>query len=333
MYEVDDNGQIRTGDAERLRQLIHTAIRQGLDEQRNDSPVFEFFPGYSVELSDELRPRESRTRGYSPELKEALARTEATPKRKQTAARAAEEIVKSTSPEDPAAAIEVLKKYRELGAWDDLIRFADELPVSIRDFAQIQQMLALALNRRNRSGDRERALDMMEQLVAKTGGDGETRGILGRIYKDRFGVTGDPADIQKAIEHYRAGFEADPSDYYPGVNLVNLLMVHGGESGRQEVVQVLPRVRASLGARMDPERPEYWELATALELAAIAGDWQEARGIASRITNQAPVRWMVESTTANLKRLEESMSGPAADNLKEIVDMLRRTVESEGRNA
>ena len=33
-------------------------------------------------------------------------------------AEAAEEIVKTTSPDDPTAAIDVLKKYRELGAWD-----------------------------------------------------------------------------------------------------------------------------------------------------------------------------------------------------------------------
>lgn len=334
IYEVDGSGEIRAEDVERLRQLIFTAIRRGLDEQRNDSPVFEFFPGYSVELSEELRPRELRTRTYSPELKVALASKGASPKRKQTAAKVAEEIVKSTSPDDPAAAIEVLKNYRELGSWDDLIRFADQLPSSIRDFAQIQQMLALALNRRNKPGDPERALDMMEQLVAKTGGDAETRGILGRIYKDRFSVTGDPADIQKAIEHYRAGFEAEPSDYYPGVNLVNLLMVYGGEAGRQEAAAVLPRVRAALGNRMDPERPEYWELATALELAAIAGDWDEARRLANRILTQGPVRWMVESTTANLKRLEDVMPAPAADHLREIEATLHRTAEMpEGRNA
>ncbi len=228
--------------------------------------------------------------------------------------------------------MEVLKKYRELGAWNDLIRFADELPVQVRDGAQIQQMLALALNRRNQTDDRDRAIRLMEQLVARTGGDGETHGILGRIYKDRFEVTGDTADIQKAISHYRAGFEKEPSDYYPGVNLVTLLVSQGGEAGRREAAVVLPRVRAALAARMDPDRSDYWELATALELAAIAGDWTEARSFVNRIVSHPPERWMLETTIENLKRSLRA-TVPEREELRDVVQMLGEAVEREPRNA
>ncbi len=333
-YEVDDGGRLYTAEADRLRGLLQSVIQQGLAEQRNDSPVFEFFPGYGVDLSDELKPRESKSRAYSPALKDALARTDASPERKKKAARVAEEIVKTTSPDDPTAAIDVLKKYRELGAWDELIRFADELPQQVREVGQIQQMLALALNRRNRPGDRDRAVGMMEQLIAKSGGDGETHGILGRIYKDRFAVTGEPADIEMAIAHYRTGFEKEPSDYYPGVNLVNLLMVYGGEAGRQELTTVLPRVRAALKTHMDPERNDYWTSATALELAAIAGDWDEVRKFANLIMSQIPERWMLETTLANLNRLERSITGPDLQYLQTIEEMFRYAVEAqETRNA
>ena len=333
-YEFDDGGQLSSAEADRLRGLLQSVIQQGLAEQRNDSPVFEFFPGYSVDLSDELQPRESKARAYSPALKDALARTEVSPKGREKAAKAAEEIVKTTSPDDPTAATEVLKKYRELGAWDDLIRFADELPQQVREVGQIQQMLALALNRRNQPGDRDRAVSMMEQLIAKSGGDGETHGILGRIYKDRFAVSGDPADIQMAIAHYRAGFEREPSDYYPGVNLVNLLMVYGGEAGRQELTTVLPRVRAALKTHMDPERNDYWTLATAVELAAIAGDWDEAGKFANLIMSQTPERWMLDTTLANLNRLERSITGLDLQHLQTIEQMFRYAVEAqETRNA
>jgi hypothetical protein len=199
-YEVDQAGQLSDAEAERLRALLRTIISQGLAEERNDSPVFEFFSGYRVELPTELQSATTRTRSrpYPPELKEALAGTPKSAKLKQQAARTAEEIVRTTSFDDAPAAIEVLKKYRELAAWDDLIRFADDLPAQTREVVQIQQMLALALNRRNQPGDRDRAVTMMERVVEKTGGDGETHGILGRIYKDRFALTGDVADIQKA---------------------------------------------------------------------------------------------------------------------------------------
>jgi hypothetical protein len=79
MYEIDYNGRLNQTEAERLRGLLQLSIQQGLSEQRNDSPVFEFFPGYSVDLSDELRPRESRSQPYSAALKEALAGPETSP--------------------------------------------------------------------------------------------------------------------------------------------------------------------------------------------------------------------------------------------------------------
>ena len=321
LYQVGSNGRLEDAEVVRLRDLLMSVIQQALGEQRNDSPVFEFFPGYHVELPEELQPAEAKTRMYSPALKQVFSRSGSPAKRKESA-KAAEEIVKTTASGDPIAAVEVLKKYRELGAWDELIRFGDELPPPVRELAQVQQMLALALNRRNQSGDQERAVAMMEELVARTGGDGETHGILGRIYKDRFALSHDPADIQRAIAHYRAGFEKDPSDYYPGVNLVNLLMVHGGDAGRHELADVLPRVRRALEARMDLERPDYWDLATAVELALSAGDWAEAREYARRIVASTPDAWMIESTLANLRRLKQVLSNEGVEALRSVEEML-----------
>lgn len=320
LYQVGSDGRLEDAEVARLRALLTSVIEHELGEQRNDSPVFEFFPGYHVELPEELQPREAKSR-MSPALKQVFSRSESPAKRRESA-KTAEEIVKTTAPGDPTAAVEVLKKYRDLGAWDDLIRFGDESPPPVRELAQVQQMLALALNRRNQSGDRERAVAMMEQLVARTGGDGETHGILGRIYKDRFALSHDPADIQKAIAHYRVGFEKDPSDYYPGVNLVNLLMVHGGDAGRHELADVLPRVRRALEARMDLERPDYWDLATAVELAVSAGDGAKAREYARRIVARPPNSWMIETTLANLRQLEQVLSNEGVEALRGVEEML-----------
>ncbi len=335
-YQADDGGRLSEAEAFRLRDVLRSVIEQGLRDERNDSPVFEFFPGYSVELPEELRPNESRRRIYSQELKQALVRAESPSRRKENA-RTAEEIVKSTAQDDPAATIEVLKKYRELGAWDDLIRFTDGLPPRVKDVSHIQQMLALALNRRNQTGDRDRAVALMEQLAARTGGDAETHGILGSIYKDRFAITNDPHDIQQAIAQYRAGFEKEPSDAYPGVNLVHLLVVYGGEAGRQEAADLVPRVRRALEARMDPDRIDYWDLATALELAIIAQDASFALEAARRIAGSASDRWMLEATLANLAQLEPALAGDGLACLRAVEDILRQAMpmppQSEQRHA
>ncbi len=330
-YHVDDSGRLTDSDAESLRTVLHSVIQQGLVERRNDSPVFEFYPGYRVDLPEDLRPRVPQPRVYNESAKFAI---KGTFRVREEAAKEAEQMVRTTAPQDPAAALDVLKRYRDLSAWDDLIRFADDLPESVRQAAQVRQILALALNRRNQSGDRERAIGIMEQMVQETGGDGETFGILGRIYKDRFAVTNDPADMDHAIDCYRQGFEKEPSDYYPGVNLVNLLLVHGGDAAQKELDTLVPRVRAALARRMDPERSDYWELATALHLAAIAGEWEESRSFAGRIAGARSEAWMLESTIKELQRLKSAVSGDGVQELDGIIGSLQSVLQSrEATNA
>ncbi len=304
-YDVGFDGEITDESAGRLLISLSMAIEQSLSQRRNDSPVFEYFPGYKVELPEELRPVEVKSSSRSFH-KESLGL-----------------VAGFAEPANGALTLEALKACRDRSDWDQLIRLADERPLDVEQSTEIQQIVALALNRRNGPGERDRAISLMEKLIAATGGDGETYGILGRIYKDRFASTKDQADIDKAIASYRSGFEKEPSDYYPGVNLVNLLLVYGGESGRAELAQVLPKVRHALNARMDPQRSEYWELATALHLAAIAGEWEEANHFVAIITDSPPEPWMLKTTLHEMERLEQALSGVNLQQLKEIVARLK----------
>jgi hypothetical protein len=85
---------------------------------------------------------------------------------------------------------------------------------------------------------------------------------------------------------------------------------------------------------MDPLRAEYWETATALELAVIAGDWQEARESSERLVTQSAGSWMLESTIANLNRLESAVTGSDLQQLQSVEAMLRSAIDvEEARNA
>ena len=90
----------------------------------------------------------------------------------------------------------------------------------------VQEQLAFALNRRDR---REEAEKVLRRLLDGRGPSSETYGLLGRVYKDRgsrprrarhFLARG---LLDKAIEAYLAGFEADWRDHYPGINAVQLM--------------------------------------------------------------------------------------------------------------
>ena len=50
----------------------------------------------------------------------------------------------------------------------------------------------------------------MKKLIAEAGGDAESFGILGRIYKDRYALSRQQEDLDTAITYYKQGFEKQP---------------------------------------------------------------------------------------------------------------------------
>jgi hypothetical protein len=236
------------------------------------------------------------------------------------------------------AYLSLMRKSRDLSQWDQVVALAAQAPPEIGQSPEVRQLLALALNRRNVDGDRERAIALMEELVAETGGDGETFGILGRIYKDladQAARVGDraasQAHLERALQSYRAGFDKNPKDYYPGVNVVTLLQQRGDPAALAELAQVLPRVRAALQERMEEGVPDYWALATDLELSLVAGDWPAAEHAVDRALRVATSRWMLDSTLHSVKRLLERLP-PNADRarVEAIIGRLQAAASKSG---
>jgi hypothetical protein len=316
-YSLNQVGQLDDSEATRIRDTLAATIKQGI--ARSDSPVFEFFPQIEVGLPDNFG---AQLRSYPREVREKLTAKRPS-KRSKSELREAEEVVKGDPNIDPVAILDVLKRYRDLSDWDNVIRFADDVDPSLRDSPEVIQIVALALNRRGLPQDQERAIAMMNRLVAATGGDGESFGILGRIYKDRFSQTRERADLKRAIDSYRAGFEKQPTDYYPAINLIQLLSLSDGDAEQRELAQLVPRVRELIMDRISDEPVDYWELATALELAALTGDWNEAAALGRRMQAKAPAAWMLNSTLNQLKRLgDKTMTAPNRAQLAQLINDL-----------
>src|SRR5262249_55468588 len=155
-----------------------------------------------IELPEGLLARQRR---YPRALRRKLSPTGASSARGSELA-AIEEDLKTQPELDPAAMLDVLKRHRDASDWNGGIRFAGEMPEPVGSLAEVKQTFALALNRRAEPGDRERAIALMHEVIDRTGGDSETYGILGHIYKDLHAVSGDRSDLDAAIEAYRAAF-------------------------------------------------------------------------------------------------------------------------------
>jgi hypothetical protein len=167
-------------------------------------------------------------------------------------------------------------------------------------------------------------------LIEKRGPSSETYGILGRIYKDQWTAASKTGDdflaaglLDKAIAAYLNGFETDWRDAYPGINAVTLMELREPPDSRRQ--EINPVVKYSVMRRIARGNPDYWDHATLLELAFLAGDQQSAFAALSNAL--AAIRDIFEpDTTANnlsliLKAKEKR--GDSEPWMPKVVDVLR----------
>jgi tetratricopeptide (TPR) repeat protein len=232
--------------------------------------------------------------------------------------------------------VELLLSFRAVEAWREMAALADAMPEAVQDLAVVRQQRALALNR---CGERERALQLLERLIKDHGPDPESLGILGRVHKDRYndakkaGSIMASAALDDAIEAYRQGFEADPRDYYPGVNAITLLVEKGDADALAEADRLVPLVSFAVARRGGASSKDYWDLATVLELACIGGDWATAGHVLPRVIAAADQSWMPGTTLNNLSLLKDARArqGQALPQADEIIaELAKRQKELAG---
>jgi tetratricopeptide (TPR) repeat protein len=209
-----------------------------------------------------------------------------------------------------------------------MIDLYDRLPLEVKRRPQLRQQNALALNR---DGRHHEAVQVLEELIDEIGPDGETSGILGRVHKDgweqavRAGRrTAADGHLDKAIETYRRGFEADWRNHYPGINAVELMTVRNALD--PEIARLLPVVRYSAERATASNSAEYWDYATLMEVAMLAGDLNSARRWLGRALAADPQPMEVETTLQSLDRVLSAKRDVGVDvsELEQLVDELRR---------
>lgn len=337
-YEPDSSGRLTGEPALRFHEALQAVIRQSQRTAISDSPIYEFFPDIQVILPPELdnarrqrRTRPTKTqRGFTQIVVES-------PERAISDLKKSEEEVRGAQQSDPIEYLTLLRKYRDLSEWDHVVALAADAPAEVANSPEVQQLLALALNRRGNPGDQDRAILLMEKLIAETGGDSETFGILGRIYKDRYDyakfhndTTAAEVNLDQAIQNYRKGFKKNPNDYYPGINVVTLLLQRNDTEAQVELEGIVPLVRAAVQEKIESGHPDYWDLATDLELAVVIKDWPRAKQAALKVAAQAPSGWMVETTLRNIQLIAKNFaSADDHGHLEVVLEYLRQVNASE----
>lgn len=310
--------------------------RAKTDLEHTDSPLFQMLPGLQPpalahEVTESFRDRIAAISDIQNRLH--IAVEEGGHDRTLQRLSAIEAELRPFAGAPPAILVDLMLAYRTISAWDQLVHFVDELPAKVRSTPTVQEQLALALNRRNGPGDRRRSITILRGLIASRGPSSETYSILGRVYKDAYtehhdaGREGEAAAaLQEAVESYLAGFEADPRDYYPGINAITLSLLQGDDAARARIQELRPVVSFAVARRGGLGSNDYWDVATAYELAAIGQEWETVRRAAGRLSVLAQEAWMLETTVNNSRLIGQWLDaqGGQHQELDRAIAMLDR---------
>jgi hypothetical protein len=158
-------------------------------------------------------------------------------------------------------------------------------------------------------------------VLDENGPRSETLGILGRVYRDRWvralakgEVILATGFLDRAIDTYLRGFEADLRDSYPGINALLLLRIKGDDISMGVLSQYLPVVKFAVTQRMKTAKPDYWDYSTLLILAILENDENAAHKHLAEALAAVRERWEPLSTAASLELLERKWrDGSRAD--------------------
>jgi len=236
--------------------------------------------------------------------------------------------------------------YREMKAYHEMVSLYVQLPSELKRKPVTNEQLALAYNRlaeqSAKQGDdaqarcyRRKALEAVESIpdAQRTS---ETFGIIGRVYKDHYDAerragndTKAEVMLRRAIESYEAGVRKDPRDYYPGVNAVTLRLVRGTAEDLEFLKGFIPVVRFAVARapESDDDMERYWQVATKLELATAAKDWDAAQDFLIDLLAVSAHDWMRETTIGNLEIQKAAFHGDQV-----AVDRLNATIKEIGGN-
>jgi tetratricopeptide (TPR) repeat protein len=310
------NGKLTETSAQKLKIELVKRLRAAIDGvATNDSPLFQLIPKFpGIDLPDEVTETFKERLRYVEEFRKMLstACSQPTPQKKRDALLKIQGDLGGPRVVTRSVLFELMSSFRDVEAFEELIALYNAFPDNLKDNVVAKQQFALALNRRNKPGDREKALRLLDELLENRGADSETLGIKGRIHKDIYKEAAQAkkitaiAALDDAISAYTKGFEADPRDYYPGVNAINLLIQKGDAEALKEVERLLPLVSFAVARRGGATSNDYWDLATVLELACSGEDWAMTNRVLPKAILAATDSFKTATTLGNLGLLKQA---------------------------
>lgn len=290
-------------------------------KQTTDSPLYQFFddlkPHFIPHEKTDVFREQVR---YSNEAKKTLAQLRRDKNR--VGLQEFENSLKTADTEG-GILIDLFLSYRALEAWEEMIDLTKKMPEYLERSLMVREQLGLALNREKRG---EEAEAVLKEALDNYGANSETYGILGRVYKDRWKDEKDPfmkeVWLKEAINTYLKGFESDTRDAYPGINAITLM--HSLEEPDPRQDELVCVVRYAVKQKIAHSEPDYWDLATLMELEIMSHNTEAAKALLQQALPKADEAFMPKTTADTLVMLRDKLhsSGQNVEWLEIFIEAL-----------
>jgi len=199
---------------------------------------------------------------------------------------------------------------------DDALTVIDKIEKKFNRALRPKQLKALALARRGKDGDIDKAQDILGELYERNHLDPETMGIYARTWMDRYAKSNNVNDLKQSRDLYAEAFEKAPDDYYTGINAAAKSVFIGTDT---DLLSALNYARRVIEITKDkPVAGDYWKTATIAEALLIQKRYKEAAAMYDQAVGMARSEiGSHESTFTQAKRLMEKLK-PTEDEKKTI---------------
>ncbi|NXN32401.1 M3K6 kinase, partial [Nycticryphes semicollaris] len=219
--------------------------------------------------------------------------------------------------------VNLLLSYRDVQDYDAIISLVETLQAlptcAVAEQHNVRFHYAFALSRRNRDGDREKALSVLLPVVERREGAApDLLCLCGRVYKDMFIDSGftDTETRDRAFYWYSKAFEVEPS-LHAGINAAVLLTAAGHQFETSVQLQQIGVKLSCLQGRKGSleELHYYWDVGFCLGAGILANDLSKVIQASEKLYKLNAPGWYLVSVMETFllyKHFQKSPQVPSA---------------------